>query len=706
MPKALRASAILTVSLLALCEAQVAQAPAQPLLRITPALVQVEVVVTDSAGHHAGGLRRDDFEIQQDGQPQPLTSFSSFFENDPAAPKPARAGEKNAGGPAPPTTAAEVKRTVALVVDDLAVRKFGTLDKVRDGLRRYVKQRMQPGDQVAVLRTGGGIAALEQFTTDPQLLLEAINEMHWQVFGGGLPDIQRLGQNSGGRPRVRTSSIGYTLDAHAALDRLRQVLEGMRRLPGRKAVVFFSDPLRMDLSINQAIDGITDQAIRSGVSIYTIDPGASKSKAASETEGLGALAARTGGLFFSNRGEIAECIAQAADDQLGYYRLGYVPPEATFAKDPADARFHKVTVRVHTPGLQVRGKSGFSGLPDEAPGSEPASVATAKTGEEQLLQALASPFSASGVRVRLTSMFFQTHGTGPFVRSLLHLNPRDLTFTRDPVGIWHATIDVVIAAYRGFQQRTETSMVRQGPTFIRRDRMMQPFAHPRQQHREITLNESQYRKALEEGLVYALNEPIREPGLFLVRVAVRDAASKRVGSASQSLEVPDTRKGQLALSGITLQLATPDLLRSMLLDPAAASSENGAGQWFEGGPATRRFLPGQSIYYGYVVINPRVKKPATAPQVKVQVRVFRNGALYYTSPLEHQLTAASDDPACFSGSGVLQLKGGLTPGEYLLQVEVTDQLRSRKTALATQWCDFEVTANSSPGHSEPPDGGG
>lgn len=52
-----------------------------------------------------------------------------------------------------------MRRTVALVVDDLALR-FEDLVSVREALRQYVERQMQPGDLVALVRTGGGVAIL------------------------------------------------------------------------------------------------------------------------------------------------------------------------------------------------------------------------------------------------------------------------------------------------------------------------------------------------------------------------------------------------------------------------------------------------------------------------------------------------------------------------------------------------------------------
>ena len=92
MPMAFKASALLSLTLLGLSAAQDAQAPAPPpLLRITVTLVQVDAVVTDSAGRHVSGLRPEDFEILQDGQAQKLTYFSYYSEESASPVKAARA---------------------------------------------------------------------------------------------------------------------------------------------------------------------------------------------------------------------------------------------------------------------------------------------------------------------------------------------------------------------------------------------------------------------------------------------------------------------------------------------------------------------------------------------------------------------------------------------------------------------------------------
>lgn len=709
--------------------------PSPPTLRITVTLVQVDAVVTNSHGKRVTGLTADDFELLQDGLPQKISYFSYIPEAEPAAREPEpKKGDKVPMMAPKPITVGQVKRTVALVVDDLAL-SFDSIVRVREALRKYIEQEMQPGDLVAIVRTGGGVALLEQFTTDKRLLLEAVNLLKWRFNGrAGLGSIIPLPGQEGEGPQTRPEMMdyGYTLSALGSLGTLTQVVEGMRELPGRKSVVLLSDSLRVDTEVGAAIEKLTDLANRSNVSIYSVDPrglqsgmSAAEIAMADETShatpgpvpgagrggisnvpldrqppepepgqpqprdrndpfsfpmppgagevmsvgGLADLAKGTGGMFFANRNDIVGCVREATADQLGYYLLGYTPAEGTFDKDQAKAKFHRITVRVRRPGLRVRWKSGFRGVPDELTLTEN----TEKTREQQLLEALASPFAATGIHVRLTSLFSTSKKSGPFVHSLLYFDAHGLSFKQDDAGNWHAAIDLVTSSYRGVKQ-----------TMIQRQRTQ-----------SIDLTDAMYQKAMKEGFLFGFDDLMKEPGMFLLRVVVRDHESQRLGSASQFLVVPDTRKGKLALSGVMLQLASDEIVRAA----GFALPDNAKGKveaWSEGGPAVRRYHAGQNIAYGYVVINPKLAGPDKMPKTMTQVRVYRNGKLFYTGKPQSVYVQRKNDPDDFVGAGVLRLGGEVAPGEFLIQITVTDPLHKKKQSQVSQWADFEVVPENIP----------
>ena len=239
------------------------QPPPSPVVRVTLSLVQVDAVVTDKAGHHVTDLTAADFEIFENGRQQEITHCSYVALPRQAAPAPRP--QVTAGSPVPPPPPAttrlrpeRVRRTLALVVDDLGLSFRSTIE-VREALKKFVDQQMEPGDLVAIVRTRGGIGALQQFTTDKAQLHAAIENVR---FNAGLNRMGvdwsrpgRRGQEPGRherRPARRQGTRGQNGrrpargDADRGDDRQHNfVISGLRELPGRKGVVVFSDGLRL-----------------------------------------------------------------------------------------------------------------------------------------------------------------------------------------------------------------------------------------------------------------------------------------------------------------------------------------------------------------------------------------------------------------------------------------------------------------------------
>src|SRR4029079_8918845 len=86
--------------------------------------------------------------------------------------------------PPTPVKPEQVRRTIALVVDDLTLSYESTY-YVRRALKKFVDEQLQDGDLVAIIRTGAGIGALQQFTTDRRQLYAAIERVRWNPIGAG-----------------------------------------------------------------------------------------------------------------------------------------------------------------------------------------------------------------------------------------------------------------------------------------------------------------------------------------------------------------------------------------------------------------------------------------------------------------------------------------------------------------------------------------
>src|SRR6266513_3475027 len=153
----------------------------QDVVKITTNLVQIDVTVTKD-GKPVTDLRPEDFEISEDGKPQVITNFS-YISNLPAAdsrkPAPAPKSIDARAVPVPPAkiNPGEQRRIVALVVDDFGI-SFESMAQVRSQMRKFIDD-LSPNDLVAIIRTGGDIGSLQQFTNDKRVLQSALDRLRW-----------------------------------------------------------------------------------------------------------------------------------------------------------------------------------------------------------------------------------------------------------------------------------------------------------------------------------------------------------------------------------------------------------------------------------------------------------------------------------------------------------------------------------------------
>jgi VWFA-related protein len=696
-------------------------------VKITTTLIQIDAVVTGKDGKPVTDLTAADFEIYENNVKQEITNFSfvsAMPEKTETIEKPAKGAPTVAAPPVPTgrLRPEQVRRTIALVVDDLGL-SFESTAHVRQALKRFVDEQVQPGDLVAIIRTGGGVGALQSFTSDKRQLYAAIEKVRWTLTGragvGAFAPIEatlgesvanQTGSQEDAERAKEQRQSGQDFDnfrtdffAVGTLGALNFIVKGMGELPGRKSVVLMSDGFRIfnrdadgnfDTSqrILQSLRRLTDLANRAAVVINTVDArglqtlgltaadstgGLSaeqieqrlsdrRSELFDTQEGLNYLAQQTGGRAFRNNNDIKGAIEKSLDDQKGYYLLGYQPDDATF--DPAKLRFNKLTVRVRRPGFSVRHRNGFLNIADKADAPRP----TTLTAQQQLFSALTSPFGANGIGLRLNALFGDETKTGSYIRSLVHVNARDLKFTEQPNGEKKAVFDII--AYTFGDNGAPIDSVNKNYT--------------------ITIkNDENYRRLQEKGFVYYINVPIKKPGAYQLRVALRDAQSERVGAANQFVEAPNLKKNRLTVSGIVLQNLTPTQFDKMVknqLPPNATETQNA-----EDAPDTqtdtalRRFRRGTILWFGFVIYNAK-SDAGSPPQLTTQTRMFRDGKLFFEGRQTPVNFAGQTDLRRINAQNAVSLPMQMPPGDYVLQIVVTDALAKEKYRMTTQWVDFEV----------------
>lgn len=698
------------------------QKPAEPkptpppddvdVVKITTNLVQIDAVVTDRKGNHVTDLRADEVEMLENGKPQKVTEFSYIKLGRPAAPaapgKPTETGAPAIPGPPKPLRREEVQRTIALIVDDLRM-SFDSVRFTKEAMKKFLDEQLQPNDLVAIIRTAGGTGSLQTFTSDRQQLYTAVEKLKW---------VPRIGNNAQAFANIRQETLSIPernalddtneledanqmrkdLFAVGTLGAINYVINGLREMPGRKSIILFSDGYQIftpsepngSSRVLNSLQMLLDLANRASVVINTIDVrglvtfgltavdntwNMSPQQVEQRLEqrratffesqsGLNYLALQTGGLAIRNSNDMSAGVKRIMDDQSGYYLVGFRPDDSTFDSVNGRTKFHHVSLKVKRAGkYNVRTRTGFYGVTDEK-------IATAREApEQQIMTALLSPFAASEVQLRLTSLFANETG-GSVLRSFLHIKASDLTFTKEADGSHKAVFDLVAV------------------TFGEDGKLVDQFAD---QH-TIHLTEAMYQKVSRYGFTFTSTVPLKKAGAYQFRTALRDVASNRIGSASQFITAPDVEKDRLTTSGLLLKGMPLDQYLKGLTPNSLPKTGDDAAE--DGDPmantSVRQFRTGTAMVYALAIYNAKLDKTTGKPNLTIQARLFRNGELVFTGKAVRYELRDQADPKRLGGGGAIQLGTSLTPGEYVLQVVVSDLLAKEKHRVATQWMDFEI----------------
>jgi VWFA-related protein len=690
--------------------------PDDDVVKISTNLIQIDVTVTDKKGNVVRDLKPEEIEIYENGEKQEITNFS-FISNVKTQTETTKDPAPNVPVPTAQLKPEQIKRTMALVVDDLSL-SFVSAHYVRMALKKFVDEQMQAGDLVAIIRTGAGIGALQQFTSDKRQLYAAIEKVRWNPLGRGrisafsaieptiLEQAQANGQEISEEALAAEKDFSLNFEnfresafATGTLGALKFIVAGMRELPGRKSVVLFSDGIQIfntsasgSVETNRILEflrQLIDIANRASVVFYTVDARGlltagltaedniinnsaenllalmteRKTELFNTQQGLIYLAQQTGGFAIINNNDLSGGVRKILDDQ-SYYLVGYQPDSDTF--DPKTRRFNKLTVKVKRDGLKVRYRSGFFNVNDQ----QIARMTTVKqTPAEQISSALASPFAASGITLRLNTIF-GNDAKGSYVRSLLHVNARDLKFTDEADGSKKAVFDVLAISFGDNGQVV--------------DQIGKSYS--------FNVKAAAYDKILKDGFVYYFSFPVKKPGAYQFRVAIRDDRTEKVGSASQYIEVPDLKKNRVTISGILLENFTRDQWAEYSND--APKTVGASNVDLSTNPmndtSVRRFKRGTILRYGYEIYNAKLGASGK-PNLMTQVRIFRDGKLVLDGKKIDLDPFGQTDFLRIKTVGALSLGGEMAAGDYILQIIITDGMAKEKQKIATQFVQFELT---------------
>lgn len=553
--------------------------------------VEVDARVLDAGGRFITGLTAKDFQVLEDGKPQQVTVFSVVNLPVERAPRPLFASR-----PIEPDVATNLTgldgRVYLVVLDDLHTNVQRS-PRVRAAARQFIERYVGANDLVAVVHTSGRSDAGQEFTTNQRLLLAAVDKFMGRKVRSST--LNRIDQEFNTRGQRQTGDRIEDIDdmergfqARNMLDSMRQLAQYLGGISGRrKALVLFSEGIDYDITdpinnrdattIMNSTRDLLAAATRANVSIYGVDPrglgGLSEEQIEVQAfpddttlgintgsfwnevrlgqDSLRVFASETGGFAAVNSNDFASAFQRIVDDNSSYYVLGYYP-----TNDRRDGRFRKIEVRVPSrPDAQIRARKGYIAARGRPSEPKPAGPNDATL---ELRNAMTSPLPLSELPMAATAAVFKgPQPNGSVVVSTLVAGATLPLAEKD--GGFHNTLEVALVATdqkgKAFSGGRTTFDLNMKPDTAKRVR------------------------ALGFRVISQIDLP---PGRYTLRVGARESNSRKAGSVSYDLEVPDFSKDKLLMSSVAMTSAassvaptarTKDPLQQLLPGPLSSYRE-------------------------------------------------------------------------------------------------------------------------------------
>lgn len=673
------------------------QPPAQdvqrPTFRAQIDYVEVSAIVTDDDGNLVSGLKKEDFQIFENGKPQTVAVFEPVQ-------IPFRQPDRTLIDGRPlkfdvfSNEGVRDGRVYVILLDDYHVGALrGNL--VKRAAREFVEKHVAANDLVAVIHASGRSNASQEFTSNKELLLASIDKFMGMKIRSAL--LERLDDY---RNRVefmnamRSESDSDTrrdkaldmldpqraYNARSSMDTLRNISRVLDTVNGsRKAVLFYSegidynivDVMGADTGARHATDvlySVRDAigaATRSNVAYYTIDPRGLSAMSDDEMDiqaspqdvtlglnswnlrdeqrlaqmNLMSLAEETGGAASVNSNDFSRIYDRIVRDSSSYYLLGYYPTD-----ERRNGSIRRIQVKVDRKGVKVFARKAYQApknrdekkITESATGTSPevkAVLNAALPTPGLSLSVNAVPFKGANKKTSV-AVTVQVDG------DKLALRETGDTFT-NALEISMMAMDFSGKVPDGDRANLELKLRRQT-----RDLMVQSGI------RSVT----------------TLDLP---PGRYQLRVGAREANNGAVGSVFMDLDVPDfsvpfSMSGLLLSSSAAGLTPTPrmeETLKALLPVP----------------PTTARGFATAETLFGYVDVYDSLQ-PAHAVDITTSVTRV-DGTKVFSTTDERQSSELGTSKGGGDGVPFTVPLTDIEPGLYVLNVEARPRLANRSAVF-------------------------
>ena len=366
------------------------QAKGDYVFRSTVRRVPIDVVVQDKDGKPVRGLKESDFRVQEAGKDQHVLTFDVSDGTAPAFVPPKLP-------PMPPNTFVDLPREpergpLYILYYDMVNTSQVDQMLFRAEILKFV-DNAPAGTRIALFVNAKGLHMLQGFTTDHELLREAILR---KGPPPSIPNVFLFGETFG------------RYDAGAALSNLNFMSEYLSGLPDRKNLIWLASyhpipvgptvvgiditkpsspamagsvggqggPSTLDLSelLQDSIRHTYASLMRSRVALYPVSlSGVTGSDEAVvvgggdamvDRQNLDTIAASTGGRAFYGNNRTGELIEQAVEHGESYYTLSYAPQNANF--DGSERQIHVSLVGEESKKYHLTYRSVYYAVSDDA----------------------------------------------------------------------------------------------------------------------------------------------------------------------------------------------------------------------------------------------------------------------------------------------------------------------------------------------------
>jgi VWFA-related protein len=569
------------------------------------------------------------------------------------------------------------RRVIAMFFDLSSMQPEDVLRSAASA-RDYIDKRLTPSDMIALVTLSTTLQVVQDFTADRDLLLQTIDRLSG-VEGAGFEELATDVTDDTSTAFSADDAEFALFNTDRRLQAIQALIEAMAPIEQKKSLVYFSGGMTQSgLDNRVAIRTVTDRAVRSNVSIYTADsrglqalgPAGDASQAStrgqsafsgraaaarfesmsSSQDALTALAEDTGGRAFFDQNDFKAVFDRVVADTSAYYLLGFS------STNPAkNGRFRRIRVSVKRPDLKLEYRAGYYAPRDFAHSGK-------EDREQQLMEQLFSDLSVTDLPVYASSAYFRIKGDRYFV----------------PLWV------VVPASKVQFKKSSDKEKATLDLLAVVRDPQQRPVARIRD---TINLSVSATEEVQRKNVQYQTDLEL-PPGLFQLKVVVRENQTGLLGSFEAIISVPDLGRSPIRVSSV---IVGSRLQAGMKKDPRNPLLQGGR----ELIPSVAHVVTaGQPLYLYYELYDaasstaplpadppapgakPAAKPAAATPQ---PVRVLSNVVFFrgQKRAFETELVEAVSEAAFDRRATTFRLEvptTDLPPGLYTAQVNVIDDI--------------------------------